>query len=169
MLVGETERLIIREAQEEDIEEVIGLESHEDNRPYLFLDDYEGHRHYIEDDNFILMVMEKKEDGRIIGYSLVELDRPSQVFNLRRIAISEKSRGYGKEAMLAIFRHCFEDLAYNRLWLDVYPFHQVGVNLYEGLGMHLDGVLRENYRDERGYLDQMVYSLLRDEYFEIYK
>ena len=30
--------------------------------------------------------------------------------------------------------------------------------------MHQDGVLRQNYLSDRGYLDQIIYSLLRSEY-----
>lgn len=41
---------------------------------------------------------------------------------------------------------------------------EVGIILYEKLGMHRDGVLRQNYKAERGYLDQIIYSLLRSEY-----
>ncbi len=169
MVLVEADRLSLREAREEDIEKIMEIEGHEENRPYLWLDDYEGHKAYIGDENYILFVVEKNIGGSTIGYGLVELDPKSQVFNLRRIAITEKGQGYGRESMLGVFKYCFENLGYNRLWLDVYPFHQVGVNLYESLGMNLDGVLRENYRDERGYLDQMVYSILKDEYFEIYK
>ena len=29
---------------------------------------------------------------------------------------------------------------------------------------HRDGILRQNYLAERGYLDQIIYSLLRSEY-----
>lgn len=169
MELVESERLIIREAKETDIEAIIELETDDENRPYLWVDDYEGHKHYIGDENFILFIIEKKSDHKTIGYGLVELDWDSEIFNLRRIAISEKGQGYGKEAMIGVFKHCFENMKFNRLWLDVYPFHQIGVNLYQGLGMHMDGVLRENYKDERGYLDQIVYSLLKDEYFDIYK
>ena len=31
--------------------------------------------------------------------------------------------------------------------------------------MHRDGMLRQSYKSERGYLDQIVYSMLKGEYF----
>lgn len=52
----------------------------------------------------------------------------------------------------------------NRVWLDVYPVNEPGIALYESLGMHRDGVLRANYKDHRGYLDQIIYSMLREEW-----
>ncbi len=169
MILVETERLNIREAEEKDIEDIIRLETDPENSPYLWTDDYDGHLRYIDNRENILFIMEKKEDNATIGYALGELDFNSNVFNLRRIAISEKGKGYGRESMLGVFKYAFESTDTNRLWLDVYPFHQVGINLYESLNMNVDGVLRENYKDDRGYLDQIIYSILREEYMEIYK
>lgn len=67
--------------------------------------------------------------------------------------------------MEALFKEAFENLEVNRFWLDVYPVNIIGINLYENLGMHKDGILRENYKAERGYLDQIIYSMLKKEYF----
>ena len=63
-----------------------------------------------------------------------------------------------------MIEYAFEETQTNRLWLDVYPDNPAGIHLYESLGMHRDGVLRQNYKAERGYLDQIIYSLLREEY-----
>ena len=94
------------------------------------------------------------------------MDFKSHIFELRRIAVSRKGMGYGKEVMTALFKYAFEELEINRFWLDVYPDNIIGIELYECLGMHRDGVLRQNYKSERGYLDQIIYSLLREEYFK---
>lgn len=97
---------------------------------------------------------------------MIRLNFQSEVFELRRIAIIEKAKGYGKESMEALFKYAFEGLKMNRLWLDVYPDNIIGIKLYESLGMHKDGVLRQNYKAERGYLDQIIYSMLKEEYFD---
>ena len=78
--------------------------------------------------------------------------------------MTDKGHGYGKEAMRGLIRYAFENTDTNRLWLDVYPDNEIGIKLYESLGMHRDGVLRQNYLAERGYLDQIIYSMLRSEY-----
>lgn len=101
-----------------------------------------------------------------MGYALVRLDKKSEIFELRRIAITEKGKGYGREAMEALLKEAFENMNINRFWLDVYPDNVIGIKLYEGMGMHRDGVLRQNYKAERGYLDQIIYSMLKEEYFE---
>ncbi len=168
-IIVKTSRLIISLAREEDIEYIIYLENHSENKPYLWTSSYEEHIYHLESDDYDLLIIKDLQSKESLGYAMAEYDHKSDVYNLRRIAIDKKGQGYGKEAMEAIFYHCFEIKKMNRLWLDVYPDHEIGINLYESLNMHRDAILRENYRDERGYLDQVVYSLLKREYNQMYK
>lgn len=163
----ETKRLYIIAATEEDIETIIKLESHVDNRKFIWNGTFEGHKAEIYDKNHLLFVFKRKEDNLIIGFALIGLNFKSEIFELRRIAISDKGKGYGKEALAALLKYAFEELKSNRFWLDVYPDNAIGIKLYEGMGMHCDGVLRQNYKSERGYLDQKIYSMLKSEYFYI--
>ncbi len=162
----ETKRLYIIEATEEDIETIIELESHKDNRNFVWIGTYEEHKAEIGDKNHLVFVFRQKVDNSIIGYALIRLDFKSEIFELRRIAISHKGIGYGKEVMIALLKYAFEDRNINRFWLDVYPDNLIGIRLYEGLGMHRDGVLRQSYKSERGYLDQIIYSMLKNEYYK---
>ena len=155
----------ILEATFEDIPAIIALEIQKDNRDYLWIGTEEEHREEIEHPNHLLLIFRKKDNSDIVGYALVRLNRKSEIFELRRIAISEKRKGYGREAMEALLKEAFENMGINRFWLDVYPDNVFGINLYESLGMHRDGVLRQNYKAERGYLDQIIYSMLKSEYF----
>jgi len=159
-----TERLIIVEAVESEIDTIIEMENHKDNRDFIWTGTYEEHKAEIEDKNHLLLVFKRREDLVIVGFALIHLDPKSEVFELRRIAVSEKGKGYGKEAMLAILKYAFEEQNTNRFWLDVYPDNIIGIRLYESLGLHRDGVLRQNYKSERGYLDQIIYSMLKSEY-----
>lgn len=161
----ETERLYFVESVEEDISIIIELENHKENKQYLWTSTHEEHMEHIESDNFRLGLIKKKQDDSVVGYYMLQLDWESDVCLLRRIAISEKGKGYGKESMIGLFEYVFKNLDMNRFWLDVYPDHKVGINLYEGLGMKKEGVLRQIYKDpDRGYLDQVIYAMLREEY-----
>jgi [ribosomal protein S5]-alanine N-acetyltransferase len=162
----ETKRLYLVDATEGDIETIIELESHKDNRNFVWLGTYEEHKAEIEDKNHLIFVIRRKEDNIIVGYALIRLDFKSEIFELRRFIISHKGLGYGKEALNALLKYAFEEMNINRFWLDVYPDNVIGIKLYEGIGMHRDGVLRQNYKSERGYLDQIVYSMLKSEYFQ---
>ena len=160
----ETKRLLIQPATDDDIEEIIAIESHPDNRDFIWIGTVEEHRAEIRDPNHMLLIFRKKEDGQTAGYALIRLDFHSHIFEIRRIVITDKGKGLGKESMRELIRYAFEETETNRLWLDVYPDNPVGIRLYESLGMHKDGVLRQNYLAERGYLDQIIYSVLRSEY-----
>lgn len=153
------------EAIPEDIDEIIEIEKHKENRDFLWIGTREEHESEIKDPNHLLLIFKEKEDGRTAGYALIRLDKKSEIFEVRRIAITEKAKGYGREAMEALLKEAFENMNINRFWLDVYPDNVIGIKLYESMGMHRDGVLRQNYKAERGYLDQIIYSMLKDEYF----
>ncbi len=114
----------------------------------------------------MLVVFKRKDNNEIIGYSLSHINFKSDVFELRRIVISDKGKGYGRETLLGIIKYCFEVVKCNRFWLDVYPDNEKGINLYKSVGMHHDGTLRQSYKSERGYLDQMIFSILKEEYFK---
>ena len=162
-----TRRMDIVEADSSDIDSIIALEEHPENRDYLWVGTYEDHLAEIADPNHLLLVFREKSDSRIVGYALIRLNKKSEIFELRRIAINEKRCGYGREAMVALFCLAFEKLGCNRFWLDVYPDNLYGIKLYVSMGMHRDGVLRQNYKSERGYLDQIIYSMLKGEYFAV--
>lgn len=160
-----TERLNIVEATEDDIDIIMEIEHHKENRDFIWMGTYEEHKNEIEDPNHFLWVFKSKDNGKIVGFALARVNRKSDVFELRRIAIKEKGIGYGKEAIKAIMKFAFEDFGANRFWLDVYPHNTKGIRLYESLGMKRDGILRQNYKSEHGYLDQIIYSILKHEYF----
>lgn len=161
----ETERIKFIPAKEMDIATIIELEEHPENRDFVWQGSFESHADEIQDPMHDLILMRSKADDSLIGYSLTRYDWQSYWAELRRLVISKKGQGYGKEAMHGMFHYYFETKDLNKVWLDVYPFNHVGIKLYESLGMHRDGMLRQSYYDkERGFLDQIIYSLLRSEY-----
>ncbi|HBB29093.1 MAG TPA: hypothetical protein DC000_07575 [Clostridiales bacterium] len=159
-----TERLNIFNATEKDIDIILELENHKDNRNYLWQGTFEEHMSEINDKNSMLVVFKRKDNNEIIGYSLSHINFKSDVFELRRIVISDKGKGYGRETLLGIIKYCFEVVKCNRFWLDVYPDNEKSINLYKSVGMHHDGTLRQSYKSERGYLAQMIFSILEEEY-----
>lgn len=160
----ETANLKLVEAREEDIKDIMEMEEHADNRNFIWQGTYEQHLNEIMDKDYLLLIFKRKEDNQTIGFALNYLDHKSEKLELRRIAVTVKGRGYGREALDALIKYTFEDLNFNKFWLDVYPDNAVGIRLYESVGLHRDGVLRQNYKSERGFLDQIVYSMLKSEY-----
>jgi len=161
-----TKRLYLDNAKESDIEAIMKMENEKENRNFVWKGTFEEHKTEIENDDFFIFVIKQKDNHENVGFILINLDNKSERFELRRIVISKKGIGYGKEVMAALFEFAFEELNMNRFWLDVYPDNSIGIKLYEGVGMHKDGVLRQNYKSERGYLDQIIYSMLKSEYHQ---
>ena len=162
----ETKRLYLADAKESDINNIMDMERHKDNSDFVWKSTYDEHLLEIENKDFYLFVIKQKDNGDTVGFALNKLDNKSELFELRRIVISKKGLGYGKEVVAALFKFAFEELNMNRFWLDVYPDNYIGIKLYEDMGMHRDGVLRQNFKSERGYLDQIIYSMLKSEYFK---
>lgn len=159
-------RIAMSSAKAGDIDIIIDFENADENKSFVWQGSYEEHLGEIEDPSYILAVFKERSDNRVIGYVLAKVDRRSDIFELRRIVIGEKGRGYGREALFLLMDYAFNSLHINRFWLDVYPDNVVGINLYKSLGMKHEGTLRQSYRSERGYLDQMIFSILREEYFK---
>lgn len=164
MLTIETHRMLLTEAAETEIDTILAMERHPENRDFIWMGTEAEHRREIHDPDCLLLLFLRREDRAVLGYALCCIDRKSHRFEVRRIVAQEKGQGYGREALKALIRYAFTQLDTHRLWLDVYPDNLRGIRLYESLGMHQDGVLRQNYLSDRGYLDQIIYSLLRSEY-----
>jgi len=163
-ILFESQRLNICLAKEQDIDTIMDLEQHKENRRFVWQGTYEQHVDEINDDSYLLLTIREKSDDSIVGFILAVVDLKSDVFELRRIAISKKGIGYGRETLQSMMKYSFDSLHTNRFWLDVYPDNEVGIKLYESLGMKLDGKLRQSYKRGDFYLDQLVYSILREEY-----
>jgi len=160
-----SERLSITDADESDINFIIEMEEHPDNRDFIWQGTFDEHMAETNDNQHLLLVFRRIKDNAPIGFSLSRVDFNSEIFELRRFVIDDKGKGYGREAMTLHLKYAFSELKMNRFWLDVFPDNTVGIKLYESFNMHRDGVLRQNYKADRGYLDQIIYSMLKSEYF----
>lgn len=78
--------------------------------------------------------------------------------------VTEKGKGYGKEALRLVKQLAFEELGAHRLWLDVKKQNVRARHVYESEGFVVEGVLRECLKAEAGFESLVVMSMLRDEY-----
>ncbi|HZK09755.1 MAG TPA: GNAT family protein, partial [Clostridia bacterium] len=125
------------------------------------------HKFHLENEKYILFSLFKKaeeKEGDMVGYAMVEVDLLPKTYLLRRIAFREKDKGYGRSALCALIKHCFDELELNRFYLDVYPHNKRAIYLYEDIGLVWEGTLRENYYYDGVFLDQRLYSMLKREY-----
>lgn len=82
-----------------------------------------------------------------------------------RIKIGESrywNQGYGKEALLSLIDHGFNDLNLHRIWLTVIYSNVNAIKLYEKLGFKKEGTLKDNMFIKGEYVDTIVMGLIRE-------
>lgn len=129
-------------------------------------------RKYIADDRQEcrqMTILLKQEDGTVrrIGRVVLADIEPEWKVEIWRIYIgdlSQRGKGYGKEAMELLMAYCFEELKLERVYLDHYTGNPASF-LYLSLGFHYEGVLRKNCRKNGILYDVHLMSMLREEYF----
>ena len=148
---------------EEDLVQVMELERSNDR--YVGHYSLERHRELLRDPNCRHLTIKLAADQSVAGLILLfGLNDPNRDLEFRRIAVGVKGKGYGREAVRFVKKICFEELNFHRLWLDVFDDNKRAIGLYESEGFQLEGILRENVKDENGYRSQRIYSILEQEY-----
>jgi len=70
----ETNRLLISETAESEINTIINLENHPDNCKFVWQGSYEDHKSEINDDHIRLLSIKTKTDDQMIGFCLIALN-----------------------------------------------------------------------------------------------
>ena len=78
-------------------------------------------------------------------------------------------RGLMTRAIRPILRYVFVDLKLNRIGLEAEPGNLKSKGVAERLGFTFEGIRRDGWRDENGFVDIAVYSMLAKEWREIEK
>ena len=118
--------------------------------------------------NHVYWQVENKADGELIGccgLHYVDWRLRSAEFG---IFLSKESRGLGcgKEALNLMFDFGFREMNLHKIWAEVYNFNKALDVYTKGLGMHEDGILRDNTFCEGKYHNSIMLSILEDEWFE---
>ncbi len=122
-----------RPTEESDLEYVLALESDPDTAPYIAPWPIDEHRAGMADPTVGHWVLDDTERGASVGFVILR-GLGTDSIELKRIAISQKGRGYGKDAMRLVKEAAFGDLGADRLWLDVYDFNERAQAVYEAEG-----------------------------------
>lgn len=72
--------------------------------------------------------------------------------------------GYAYESCKLLFKYGFEELGLQKIWTEIYEFDYKKLNLYEKLGFHKDGFLRNQYYYDGKWWNSYMLSLLMDEF-----
>lgn len=164
-LIAQSGRIGFRPTSERDLGFVLQTERDPENVHLVGQSTEEEHRAAFRDKDKAHWIIEDDSDGRSIGYIILAGLRNSHAnLELRRIVISERGCGFGREALRLLKKLAFERLGAHRLWLDVFDYNTVARNLYRSGGFVEEGILRQCYRMGDQYESLIVMSLLVSEH-----
>ena len=109
---------------------------------------------------------EPKLIGRIVLGDIIE-GWKGEIWRIYIGDLPERGKGYGRQAMEATMKYCFDELKLERLYLDHYTGNPASY-LYLNLGFQYEGVLRSNCRKNGILYDVHLMSMLKDEYYSKY-
>lgn len=106
------------------------------------------------------------EGDYIGGCGLNSVDWKNRV-GVVGIFIGDKSywgKGYGTDALKVLIAFIFNEMNLNRIELTVYDFNERAIKSYKKCGFVEEGRLRQSLYKAGAYHDQIVMSILKDEY-----
>jgi diamine N-acetyltransferase len=158
-------KIRLRRTAEGDLDFVVAAEGALENRRFVGQSSLEEHRAALSNPDLAHFVVESVEDGRAVGYVIVAgLLDANRSAEFRRVVITEKGKGYGREVLRAVKKMAFEELKAHRLWLDVREHNERARRLYESEGFVSEGMLRECVSVGGGWESLVLMSVLEQEY-----
>lgn len=175
----ETDRLILRRFVMEDAAEMYANWASDDEvTKYLtwpthesvnvtkmilqsWIDRYENSDYY----NWGIVL---KDNNQLIGNISVVSHSDEKESAILGWCMSRKLWGKGimPEVATAVVKYLFEEVGFNRIAADHDIDNPKSGRVMQKIGMKYEGTLRANGKNNQGIIDEVWYSILRDEYFE---
>nr|WP_262916810.1 GNAT family N-acetyltransferase [Aestuariivivens insulae] len=111
----------------------------ENNNQFVQQYSFAEHKEVLEKESH-LSVFESKSNLLIGFVILAGVFSSDKIIEFRRIVISKKGFGYGKETVQLVKKICFEDYKANKIWLDVYTNNERAIKLYKSMGFIEEGL-----------------------------
>lgn len=163
----ESPQISLLTASPEDIPFLQELEQQSENSRFVIPYTPQHHLACIQNPDLQYLLIAEHASEKIVGFVLLAgLSQPDRTLEFRRIIISQKGRGLGRESISLIQHYCFEELGHHRLWLDVFEDNSRAIHLYESLGFVKEGLLREAIQTGNAVRSLLVYAMLAPEYRE---
>jgi RimJ/RimL family protein N-acetyltransferase len=164
-IIDESKDIILRRTQIEDLDYVLSSEREPDNAKYVGQWTREQHISSLSQSDIMHLIVEEAATGKAVGYIIMAgLKNPNNSIEFRRIAISDKGKGYGRAALKLIKRVAFEQLKAHRLWLDVRSKNLRAQALYQSEGFIIEGTHRECILYNGEYESLIVMAILESEF-----
>lgn len=161
----ESDFVILRSTQEDDLDFVVDSERQPDNEEYVGQWTKEQHKNALFQEDILHLIVEEKTTNKPVGYVIIAgITNPNRNIEFRRVVILDKGKGLGRETLKLIKKVTFEQLNAHRLWLDVRYKNKRAQNLYKSEGFTEEGILRECILYNGNHESLIVMSILKNEY-----
>jgi ribosomal-protein-alanine N-acetyltransferase len=171
-----TERLVLRRFTHDDMPDVLRFVSQpsvakvtstripateEGVRQYI---DLQNSYQPFEKDKVFELAIERKEDGRVIGFLGLIVEDHGQGEMGWALGVEYRGQGYATEAAAALMDYGFHSLGLHRIHADTSTDNRPSCRMMERLGMRREGLLRGAVYEDGTWVDRFVYGLLVDEW-----
>ena len=164
-VIIEGRKLRFRRTVEADLDYVLAAESDGDNAPYVAQWSRQQHQEILDRENLLHIILEETIGGARVGY-VIMAGHPDENGNLefRRLVITDKGKGWGREALELAKEFAFDHQKAHRLWLDVREHNQRARNLYQQAGFVEEGIFRECVWADEQWQSLVIMTMLEGEY-----
>ncbi|QVK20504.1 GNAT family N-acetyltransferase [Mycoplasmatota bacterium] len=171
----ETDRLILRRVRLEDVNDLYEYSSDDrvqipagSKKVYNIFEMMKRIEKLIKRDD--ILVIELKSNRKVIGaigaYNLTYNDIIERHIGFE-LNYDYWNNGYITEACNVVIKYLFEELNMDRVAMSHYPFNKTSERVAQKLGFTKEGILRKEDKIATGEIvDRIIYSIIKDEYFE---
>ena len=151
----------LRKTTPQDLAWVRQAEAHNENCNFVYQWSAEQHLAALTSSSIAHFIIQDSHSEERVGYVILdEVDNSSHSINLRRLVVTRKNCGIGRQALELIKDLAFTQLNAHRLWLDVFTDNLTAYNLYKKVGFIEEGKLRESYLRNGEYASQYIMAIL---------
>lgn len=105
----------------------------------------------------------KDDPKNAIGTAiLTDIDMKNAVAQIH-VKMAVRGKGYGSDAVRALVRYAFEELRLHCIYATILTHNVPSQKLFEKCGFRQEGLLRGRVYKKGGYIDQYVYSVLKED------
>lgn len=159
----QTNEIVLQPTQLPELPFILTAEQHPENMPYIGQWSQAQHQAALADADAAHLIA--THNRRPVGYVILTgLENPHQAISLRRIVVTEKGQGYGRQILRWVKAFAFNTLDCHCLWLDIVTSNQRAKSLYESEGFVIEGILRDRWKTAQGYEPMLMMSLLETEF-----
>ncbi len=163
---------MIRRARLDDVDFLVELYAHPEVRPFL------AARHDFGRETVAGEVERSEREPEAVGVFAIEADgeragglgfervnERSGIARLGSLAVHPDFRGrrLADSAARELVRHLLLDAGFHRLELEIYGFNERSIAHAERAGFVREGVKRKAYRHGDGWVDGMLYAVIRED------